>query len=463
MNIEKDRMIIEEWARHIAGSDFRVLDNKTIEQAKRRILDVTGCIIGGANAPGCSMVLELVKEWGGREEATVAIYGVKAPAHNAAMVNCIMGRSFDYGPVIAYVEGKPVICHISESTIPTALAMAEWRGATGKEFLTALVTGDDIIARMLAAGDKGPPQGWDHTGIANVFGTTAVAGKLLGLNEHQIIHAWGIALNQMGGTMQSLYDGAQTFKLPQGLAARNGIFSAELAGKGYTGIKDPLCSKYGYFALYSPNYDAGILTRGLGVNFYSDSCFKMFPCCGAIQPTVECTINLVRDHDIKVSELDEVTINVTPAHLEQPLGQPFKIGDFPQGNAAFNLRYLVASILIRKSLKPSHFTEQYIRDPQVFNLSRQINITGTIPNEKHTTTADVRVRMKDGREFLSHVEAPRGSPLAEPITKSEIEQKFRENVDFSRTVTPEKAEKALDMINNLEDVKDIGQLMRLLV
>jgi 2-methylcitrate dehydratase PrpD len=456
-------MLIEDWARHITESDFNQFDNPTVEQAKRRILDVIGCIIGGANAPGCSLVVDLVREWGGREEATIAVHGVKAPAHNAAMVNCIMGRSFDFGPVIAYVEGQPVICHISESTIPTAMAVAEQKKAGGRELLTALILGDDITARLLAAGDKGPPQGWDHTGIANVFGTTVVAGKLLGLTAGQVIHGFGIALNQMGGTMQSLYDGAQTFKLPQGLAARNGIFSAELAGKGYQGINDPLQGKYGYFALYSPHYNEGILTRGLGKYFYSDSCFKLFPCCGAIQPAAECALNLVRDHDVNLNDLDEVTINVTPAHLEQPLGQHFQIGDFPQGNAAFNLRYVVASILVRKSLKPANFIEQNIRDPEVFNLARQIHLTATISNEKHTTTADVKIRMKNGQEFQSHVDAPRGSPPAGPVSKSEIERKFRENVDFSRTVARENAEKVVDMINNLEEVEDISQLLKLLV
>ena len=101
-------MIIEELARHIQESDFRAINAETIEHAKNRIIDVVGCIIGGVNAPGCEMLVDLVKEWGGREEATIAVHGVKAPAHNVAVVNCVMGRSYDFGPVMAYVEGKPV-------------------------------------------------------------------------------------------------------------------------------------------------------------------------------------------------------------------------------------------------------------------------------------------------------------------------------------------------------------------
>ena len=117
---------------------------------------------------------------------------------------------------------------------------------------------------------------------------------------------------------------------------------------------------------------------------------------------------------------------------------------------------------MRKGLKPEHFTEEYVRDPDVFKLAQQINITATIPDEKHTTAADVTVRMKDGREFLSIVDGSRGSPSAEPVTREEIEQKFRENLTFSNTVTKENGEKILDLINNLEKVDDASRLMQLL-
>jgi 2-methylcitrate dehydratase len=259
--------------------------------------------------------------------------------------------------------------------------------------------------------------------------------------------------------MQNLFDGAQTFKFPQGISARNGIFSSELAGKGYTSLKDPLFSKYGYFSLYCPHYNAEILTRGLGKVFYSDSCFKIYSCCGAVIPIAECTIKMVRDHDIKIEDLDLVTINVTPIHMEQALGQPFKIGVFPQGNAVFNLRYVVASILLRKGLKPVHFTEQYVRDPVVFELSQKIQVTTTIPNEKHNIAADLTVRLKNGSEFTTHVDGPRGSPTADPVTRQEIEQKFKDNIHFSNAIPEKNGDKILDLISNLEVVDDMNELI----
>ena len=456
-------MIIEKWANHVVETNFTELDVDTIESAKLRIIDVVGCMVAGANAPGCNGLLDLMKEWDGAPQATVVVHGIKAPAHNVAMLNSIMARSYDFGPVIPYVEGKPLPGHISESTIPTALSVAEWQKRTGKEFLTALILGDDIIARVMAACDRVVPGGWEMTGIENVFGTSVIAGKLLGLTSSQLVYAFGIGLNQMGGTMQNIYDGAMTFKFPQGLSARAGVFSGELAKKGYLAIKDSLFSKYGFFPLYYPNLKKEILTRDLGKKYYSDSCFKIFPSCGATQATIECALNLVREHEISANDIKSIIIEVTPSHLSQPLGQPFKIGEFPQGDAAFNLYYVAANVLLRKDLTLEHYTDQMVRDPNILDLTQKTTILGTFPDSKHTTIARLTVKMKDGREFQSFVDGPRGSPLAKPITRNEIEVKFKNNLAFTKNFFKTKAEEILEMIYNLEKVDDISQLMSLLI
>ena len=77
--------------------------------------------------------------------------------------------------------------------------------------------------------------------------------------------------------------------------------------------------------------------------------------------------------------------------------------------------------------------------------------------------AEVSVKLKDGREFSARVKAPKGNPLFRPLTTDEIVEKFRNNVSFSKTISERKAEKALDMINHLEEVTDTGELVKLLV
>jgi 2-methylcitrate dehydratase PrpD len=227
-----DSTAFELMLENALATRFENFDKDTLETTKYRIIDTLGCLIGGATDAGNPELVKLIKEDGGKKEATILIYGGRAPVAAAALVNCIMARSFDFGPVSPLVEGVSWPGHISETTVPTALTLAEVADASGRDMITALLVGDDIAARILAGSGFGFSLGWDGVGTVNTFGVTAMAGRLLGLNKIQLRHAFGIALNQMGTTFQSFWDGTTAFKLPQGLAARGGITSVQLAGQG---------------------------------------------------------------------------------------------------------------------------------------------------------------------------------------------------------------------------------------
>ena len=455
-------MIVEELAQNIVKTGFEKFDSDVVTHAKNRIIDIVGCTIGGANASGCSELRDLVGEWDGKEEATVLIHGQKAPAHNAAMINSIMARAYDYGVFTPYIGGKPIWVHNDESTIPTAITVADWKHAGGKELLTALILGDDITTRITAASTRAISSGWDNPGTSTKFGTTAVASKLLGLNERQIVHAWGIVLNQLAGSFQPIQDGTHSFRLAQGLASRDGIIAAELAGKGWTGAKDPLLGRYGYFALYCQQSDPGWLIADLGEKYYGDSIFKPYPSCRHIHSTIDCCLELVQDHDIIAKDVKNITLAVAPMHHDSPLNQPFIPGDFPQGHATFSLRYHIANILIRKQIKLEHLTETMINDPEIADLAGKVEINGSIPPDE-IETASIKIMMIDGREFSAFRDFAKGNPVKRPLSQGEIETKFRDNVAFSKTVSPTNADKVLNMLKNLEDVDDISSLVELLV
>jgi len=454
--------IIEDLTGNILETRFESFDNETVEHAKNRVLDVVGCLLGGANDPASRMILDLVKKWGGVEESTILVHGGKVPAQNAALANSIMARSLDFDPVEPYIEGMRTPGHVSGTTVPTALAVAEQSAASGREFLTALILGDDIASRLVAASGFAFNLGWDNSGTVNIFGAAAIAGRLKGLNERQLRNAFGIALNQMAGTYQNFFDGTHCFKLPIALSARAGIFSAELASQGFTGVKDPLLSRHGYFALYCRNPNPEILTRDLGKKFYADCTFKPYPTCRSTHSSIDCTLQLVQTHDIKPEDIDEIIINVTPATLDMFVGQPFEIRDVPQADAVLSLRYTVASVLLRKSVRMEHFTEEFIRDPRVLSLIRKIKLAATMPPEGALAAA-VEVKMKDGREFSAREDIPRGDTIDNPLTKEELREKYRANVTYSGAVAEENAEKALAMIERLEEVGDIAELISVVI
>jgi 2-methylcitrate dehydratase PrpD len=454
---------IEELSANVLNTRFENFDQKTLEKNKNRIIDVVGCLIGGANASGNQALVELVKEWGGKEEATILIHGGKVPALHAAMVNGIMARSFDFEALSPLVEGKSVPAHISGTTIMTVLTLREIKGIDGKELFAAIMVGDNMASRVLAASNYDFTLGWDCTGTVNVIGATAIAGRLLGLNEKQLRNAFGLALNQLGGSFQSIWDGTTDFKLPQGMSARNGIFAAQLAKAGWTGPDDLLLSKFGYYHLYTAGcVNPDILTKDLGKKYYADATIKPYSCCRGNHGAIECALAIVSKHDISADDIEEVILYASQYGLDNFLGQSFKIGDFPHACACFNYQYAVADALIRKGVRPGHYSEESIRDPHINTLIKKVRLA-LLENAETPLTNRVTVRMKNGQEFSEFISSLKGDSVKNPMTKEEIIAKFWANVGFSKTVTEKNAEKLLGFLEKLEGLDNVNKIVGLLI
>ena len=122
-----------------------------VEATKKQILDMLGVMVAGST---CSIsgeingLVDLVKEWGGKEESTILAFGGRVPAPNAAFVNGILCVRRDFDDTNLTYSGG----HTSRSIAPTALAMAERLGnINGKEFITAEALGHDLECRTYFA------------------------------------------------------------------------------------------------------------------------------------------------------------------------------------------------------------------------------------------------------------------------------------------------------------------------
>jgi len=450
----------EELVENVLGTRFNWFDDVIIEQAKTRIIDSIGCLIAGVNAPGNSALVNLVKRWGGRKQATILVHGIRAQAQNVAMVNCIMARSYDYEPNGALVNGKIIPSHISGTTIMTAITMSEMMGANGQELITAMLVGENIASRILAAGSS--TKRVDSIGTVNVFGATAIAGRLMRLNKSQMLNALGICLDQISGSYQNVWDGTGSFKLSQGLSARSGIFSAELARQGWSASKDPLLGKFGYFYLYSDGVTSSdVLTRDLGEKYYTEAHFKPYISCRYNHGPLECVFSLLHKHQIEAENIKEVNISVSRKSLQATVGKPFEGGDSPYAAALFSFQYTVANALLRKCIKPEHFSEELINDPDINVLVNKIKLS-ELP-QAELLEANVNIVMNDGEEFSEYCDAPRGDQDKNPMSKDEIIAKFWANVESSRILKKENAEEVIRLVENIEKLDSLDRVIQLLV
>jgi 2-methylcitrate dehydratase PrpD len=451
---------IEALAANVLGTQFENFDRLTIEAAKNRIIDVIGCAIGGANAPGNQALVEIVKDTGGKPEASILVWGGKVPAPNAALVNSILCRSFDYEVMNVLVEGKQYPSHHAATMVMTALALGEATGVRGREMITAMVVGDDITARIIAASGIDLGLGWDGTGTYTAFGATAIAGRMLGLNKLELRNAFGIVLNNIASSVQGIWDGATTFKYGQGTSALNGIMAAKLAQKGWKGVDDALNSRYGFYSLYTHGCEnPEILTRDLGKKYYAEAVFKAYPSCRATHANIDAALAVATKYTINDDEIDEVTISGPSSIINSFVAKPFRIREFPHCDAIFSLRYTCATALLRKSVKQQDFTNQAISDIKVNKLISKIKLA-----ELPATAGrgfEVKVKMKDGSELTEFAATGKGDPIDSPLSEAEIMAKYRSQVEFSKTVNEKSAEKLLNLLKTLEKIDNVRSLVDL--
>src|SRR5690606_29784581 len=213
-------------------------------------------------------------EMGGAEQAHL-VTGGQSSVLNAALVNGAASHVVELDDI-----HKGSIIHAATVVIPAALAVAEWKGLSGKELIAAVVAGYEVCYRIGEAVSPSHYYYWHNTATCGTFGAAIAAAKLLGLTTEQTIAALGNAGTQAAGLWEFIEDGAMTKQLHTGKAAMNGLLAALLAQKGFTGPQKILEGNRGFFKAMSEEYDASRVTEGLGNEFkIMENSFKIHASC----------------------------------------------------------------------------------------------------------------------------------------------------------------------------------------
>ncbi len=455
----------QKFIHNVLDTDFGAFNKEVIRDAKRQLIDLIGVMVSGFNGSGNSALFDLVRQWGGRGEATILVHGDKVPLPHAAMMNSLQGRSFDFectGPD-AFGQNEGMFPgHVPSSTVPAALSVAEYVGASGKELLSAVILGGDLASRIAFVEGLGFDHPFDPVGTANSFGVAGLTARLMGLNENQLMNSFGVLTNMVAGSFRSLWDGVMTFKLYGAMAARNGIIATLMAKNAFTGLKDPLFGPQGYFESYCPKpYHPEVMNRDLGKEFYVKSRHKKYPSCQGNHNIIDCGLDILAGHDINANDIKEIIIGVHPAQLNSYGSIPFKEGDSQQA-ALFYQGYSAANVLLRKGARLEHYTEEAVKDPKVIALCGKVKHMPT--TQKDPMKVELIVKMNDSKEYSAAFNHPqsRGFPKF-PLTEEELTEKYWHNFDFCGKIPRENAEKVFNMINNLEKVDNVSEIVNLLV
>jgi len=287
------------------------------EKARVTLLHNLGVALAGGPLWGAPRAYaEALAEAGATAGARLLISGRPVTPDTAAFTNATLMHARAQDDV--YFPG---LTHVGAIMTPAVLAMAEQRGASGTDLLTALVAGCEAAGAISQGfAQRTTPRGFRASGIFGVFASTVGVARLLGLDRSATAHAIGIATSLASGINQAWVSGSQEWQLQAGMASRNGILAARLAAAGATGAPDALEGRAGFYTAFMGDLQGvADVGRDLGRSWrILEVTYKPYAVCAILQEPVRQAIGMAREHDLRTDAIRAVRLHLPPAEAAYP-------------------------------------------------------------------------------------------------------------------------------------------------
>lgn len=413
-------MIEQEIAKFAVETTYNKLPDEVIRQARACLLDLVGTACAGATALPGHVIAQIIEEAGGSQQAVLIGRKDRVPALNAALGNGLYAHALELddlhrGSILR--PGAPII--------PAVLAAAEKHGASGKDLLTAIVVGYEVGIRIAEAVTPSHYHFWHTTGTCGTFAAAIAAGKVMNLNEEQLINALGHAGAQAAGLMELNYspEGMMSKPLHASKAAQNGLFSAMLARGGYTSTQTILCGEKGFLKVFTPKAEMGKIVDGLGKDFrIMQVSFLIYASAPHTHAGIDLALRL-RDKGIKPDDIELIRIQ-TYSVARYLVGEPFPETVY---EAKFSLPFCVSTALVYGHVGVEDFTEQRIKDPVLKKLMSRttVEIDPLLDvNYPQKWGTRLNVLLRNGVVDHEQTDFPKGDP-ENRLTLEQLHTKFR--------------------------------------
>jgi 2-methylcitrate dehydratase PrpD len=441
-------------AQFVVSAKYENLPPKAIETAKVAVRDCLGVALAGSKEEDAKICAEIARLEQAKEETTVIGQGFKSSALNAALANGTAAHAMDFDHSFTLM-GQP-----TSPVIPAAFALGEALGASGRQIIEAYAAGYEVTAKIAHSLRDSEHDGWHAPSTVGVFGATAACAKLLGLNASKVEMALGMSASMAGGIVANF--GTMTKPLHAGLSARNGVLAAKLAAGGYTANGKAIESGFGFYKVLHQNTpidEKPIEELGQSYALLSDGIrIKPYPCGGLTHQAIDSILEFRAKNGLTPEMVERVDVDVVKHTFERIV---FKV---PQTSiqGKFCMPYLVARALIDGKVSLHAFTDAAVRDQNVLKLAERVQMNlndGLKKTDPGGRPCRVTVRLKDGKVLTREAQNSKGSREF-PMSDAELRGKFTECA--REALSAEAADRALAMIEGLENVENVRSLTEIL-
>ena len=392
---------------------------EVLHHAKRAVIDWYAALLPGAVVAPATLLEIALKDELDKGLARLAL-GRRATTRVAALINGTAAHTVEVDDIF-----RDGIYHPGAPTIPAALALAQANGASGEQFLRAVIVGYEISTRIGAAMGKAHYKYWHSTGTIGVFGACAAAAELLGLDAKRFAHALATVTTFSAGLQQAFRMDSMSKPLHAGRAAEAGVTAALAAREGVTGSLDIIEGEAGFGRAMGGNPDWNKSVETLGKDFHvCRMTFKNHSCCGHTFAAIDGALALQQRMNIAAREIERIRVGSYRAAKEV---SGYESPRTP-AEARFSLKYVVATALTHGSVRLAAFEPARLNDAATRDLMARIEVAidpeldAAFPGQRAARVAFVA---RDGRreELLQPTRI--GDPDA-PLSDAQLDAKYLE-------------------------------------
>ena len=402
---------IETLAEFVCAFEYDRIPAKSLAHAEDLVLDAVGCAAAGFGTGGATAVRAVSPGRQGAGGSTAWYTGPGASTIGAAFANAVATQALDID------DGhRAALGHPGAAVIPAALAIAEEVGASGTEFLAAVVLGYDAAIRFAANRNMDT-----HLSIATgrwaAVGVAAAAGRLRKLSPEAMKHALLVAEQHAPGLLSAHLHGFGGAHVKEGIAwsVVTGLFAVDLAAAGFTGYPDTLDLPV--------LYDGERVGADLGGTFWIDRTYvKPYSCCRFMHSGLDAILQMIGENGLVADDITGVHVDGFTAlvNLDNKLDPP----NFEASQFSVPFAIAVAAIEGKAGLAPLK--------PDLLGRADLVDFAGRVTMSVDSAidrlypaqaASRVTVEARQGT-FQMYIEDPIGDP-ANPLGRSGIRDKFR--------------------------------------
>lgn len=448
----------ERFTEHVLGLTWDQVSAGAQADMKHFLLDTLAVGIAGRRAWLSDQVLYVATGWGraGDEDRAAQVLGGggRLPTPAAAYVNGFQIHCQEYDCV-----HEPAVVHPMAVIGAALTAEAESSGASGADYLAALVGAVDVAAGLGVAVSS--PIRFFRPATAGLFGATLGVARLRGATKDQALDALGYALAQAAGTMQAHVEGKPALPVQIAGAARAAIVANDLAMAGLPGPHDVFEGPYGYLKLFEDAWELEPVLESLGETFrIEEVSYKPYPTGRAAQGGIVLMKRLA-EQGVTAGEVERVVLTAPPL-VHRLVGRPVR--DTMQVNyARLCFAYIGAVALSRGAVGLSDFTEEALEDRAVLRLAEaiQVEVDEDISDPARFAPQSAVATLSNGKKVRVDIDALYGSP-ADPMTPRDVAAKRAECLEFGFGEPRPDLDRALARaVWRLPSLEDAGAVSRL--